>query len=407
MTKKTELDARRVLDLLRDPEGNPRSIAEKVGASPEAVDEARCLADEIADAELDAILAMPPVLGRALLRAAAQADRLEVLVEAAAQGDKELQKEAKRLAHALKQRGVEVGLPARPAPEPRPATEAAGAAEPPVYLSSLDAFGERAVFWTRTLPGRGIELAQIVVSDTGGVADFLLGELSRKRFRELADELPRKGGVTILEVGRDEARIALNRARVAARKGGACPTDFPSWAAQVLGPIPAETPPPLAPRGEGRPPDDKLHELVAESETLFAEPELSRWFPPREEIQAFSTRLEAVHSSPLYLEGPQGDLQREEALATAVEREADRYFDDRRRGLFAGWLLDTARLFEATGRVHRSQVAASTARMLASGAPVQRIPFCRAFFGRMLEKRPSEARHASSLLFTPDKEGTR
>ena len=33
-------------------------------------------------------------------------------------------------------------------------SEAAPAAEPPVFLSSLDANGERAVFWTRSLPGR-------------------------------------------------------------------------------------------------------------------------------------------------------------------------------------------------------------------------------------------------------------
>ncbi|HEY0839885.1 MAG TPA: hypothetical protein VGD74_06845 [Vulgatibacter sp.] len=408
MTKRAELDARRVLELLLQPGTTPASLAPKLGASPEAIDEARCLADEIATAEIDAILAMPPVLGRALLRAASQIGRHEVLVEAAAQGDKDLQREAKRLAHALKQQGVSLALPGKPAAQPKPVAEAPASAEPPVFLSSLDGQGERAVFWTRNLPGRGVELAQVVVSDDRGILDFLVADLSRKRFRELADDLPRRGEVTIREVRRDQAARAIDRARVAAREGGECPGTFPAWAAQVLGPVPGEAPPPLSPVSEGMAPSDPAESraLVAGSASLLDEPELARWRPEVHAMRKLALRLDEVGTSPLFLGGAAGDVQRNEAAEATIDREAEEYFDERRRGLYAGWLLDTAHLFEATGRIERSRQAAATARMLASGAAVPEIPFCRELFARVFARRvpgqvTPEAAGASSLLVLP------
>jgi len=408
MTKRAELDARRALELLTQPDATPASLAPKFGASPEAIDEARALADEISSAEIDAILAMPPVLGRALLRAAVQAGRLEVVVEAATAGDKEMQREAKRVAHALKQQGVTLELPGKPAEAPRPAPEPQAAPEPPVFLSSLDGHGERAVFWTRSLPGRGVELAQVVVSDDRGILDFLVAELSRKRFRELADDLPRRGEVTIREVGRDEAARAIARARVAARAGGECPGTFPAWAAQVLGPVPPDAPPPLSP-AVGPADAAELRALVTDSASILDEPELARWRPDVHALRRLALRLDEVGTSSLFLAGTAGDAQRSDAADTALDREVEAYFDDRRRGLYAGWLLDTAHLFEATERPDAARKAAAAARMLASGAPVLEIPFCRELFARVFRRRvpgqeTQEEAGASSLLVVPGAE---
>src|SRR5690606_28507828 len=106
-------------------------------------------------------------------------------------------------------------------------------------------------------------------------------------------------------------------------------------------------------------------------------------------------------------------LQREEAVAAVVEREAAAYFDERQRGLFAAFLLDTARLFELTGRHQQARIAAATARMLASGASVERIPFCSQLFARLFAGRgaggpaiPAEEREpageAPSLIIRRD-----
>lgn len=401
MSKK-DVDARKALEILHDASLDLRAVAERLGVSAAAADEARCLADEMLTAEIDAILAMPPVLGRALLWSAAAAGRQDVLAEAAALGEKEVQREAKRVAHNLKLKGVAVALPQKPAEPPRPAP-AADAAEPPVFLTSLDASGERAVFWTRSLPGRGIELAQVVVSDERGIVDLVIAELSRKRFRELAEELPRKGGVTIREVRREDARVVLDRARCAAREIGQVPANFPAWAAQVLGPAPAQAPSPLAPRGDGQPLGDPavLGELVAESAELYAEPELARWAPPEDALRACALQIETAATSSLYVD----DAQRAEGVRVALERCADAFFDERRRASWAARLLDTGRLFEETGRAHAAKIAAATARMLAAGAPAASIPFAGELFGRLFLRARQAARKASeepALLLPED-----
>lgn len=398
MSKKADLDARKALEILQDAALSLRDVADKLGVSTAAVDEARCLADEIPTAESDAILAMPPVLGRALLWAACNANRHDVLAEACGAGDKEIQREARRIAHNLKLKGVSVALPAKPAEAPRPAPATEAAAEPPVYLSSLDTFGERAVFWTRNLPGRGVELAQLVVSDDRGIIDLLIGEMSRKRFREMVEELPRRGAVTIREVSRADARTVLDRARVAAREGGEAPAHFPAWAAQVLGPAPTEAPAPLAPRAEGRPLEDPavLGELLADSASLLEEPELARWAPDEEAIRSCAAAVEAVATSPLYLAGPMGDAQREEAILAAIDRAADAWFSPRRRASFAARLLDTGLLFEQTDRAHGAKVASATARVLAAGTPAAQIPFARELFTRLFRRARAAAPPAPS-----------
>ncbi len=401
MSKK-DVDARRALEILNDGTLDLRAVAERLDVSPPAVDEARCLAAEMEAAETDAILAMPSVLGRALLWSAIAAGRHDVLAAAASDGDKEVQREAKRIAHNLKLKGVAIELPQKAAEAPRPAA-APESTEPPVFLSSLDTNGERAVFWTRNLPGRGIELAQVVVSDERGIVDLLLGELSRKRFRELVEELPRKGGVTIREVSRGDARVALDRARCAARTSGNVPANFPAWAAQVLGPAPAEAPPPLAPRGEGQPLPDPavLGELVAESAELYAEPELARWAPTEDAVRSCGVSIEAAATSTIYVD----DVQRAEGVHAAIERCAEAFFDTRRRALWAARLLDTGLLFEETGRTHAAKMAAATARMLAAGAPVSAIPFATELFGKLfLRARPRKPARAGSLVLPGDLE---
>lgn len=379
MSKK-DVDARKALEILRDPALELPAAAERLGASRAATDEARCLVEEIAEAETDAILAMPPVLGRALLWAASAAGRHDVLCAAAEEGDKELQREVKRIAHVLKQRGVELELPTRQAATP-PVPQEAAVQEPPVFLSSIDPAGERAVFWTRPLPGRGVEMAQLVVSDRRGIVDLLVAELSRKRFRELLEELPRRGEVTIYEASRQDARQVIDRARVIARDEGRMPAHFPAWAAQVFGPAPAEMPPPLEPVAEGAPLRDPavLSELVSESITLFSEPEIARWVPPESALRSCALEVETAAGSSLYVD----EAQREAGITAAIERCATTHFDEEARRLWSARLRDMGRLLEATERPHAAKIAAATAAALTAGEAAASIPFCVAFFARL------------------------
>jgi hypothetical protein len=377
------MDARRVLQLLEDEEKAPAAVGEALGASREAVDEARCLLEEIASAEVDAILAMPPPLARGLLRAAGEAGRHDVLQDAVLHGSKELQKEAKRVAHHLRVQGREVALPAKPPPAPAPAPPAEP--ELPVFLSVADPAGQRLLVWSRPLAGRGVEVAEIVASDQG-VVYLRLGDMPRKKLRELARGLP-QGQAPVVALPREEVRRVLDRVRHAIRAGGRCPPEFPSWALQAVGPLPEAPPAPLRPVGEGIPPDDPAARasLAADSGALFDEVELMGWLPDEGLLRQIALRVDEARSSPLYLPGQQGEAQREEAVEAAIEREIGRFFDQAQRAAFATRLLEAARLLEAGGKVEQARVAAATAIRLEEGAPTQEVPFCAAYVRRVLE----------------------
>src|SRR5438270_6404990 len=166
------------------------------------------------------IAALPEMLSLALVHAAGRSGRQEILVGLATAQNRTLAKEAKRELQKLKQRGVQVQElrpQGSPVLKPLPETEA-----PACYASSIDAYGERAVWWAR--PGRqGVEVVQVVLSDTKGIlaADALA--LSRRSYREFVKRLPRTNVVTTAEISKDHARQLIAEARDAGSRDGCAP----------------------------------------------------------------------------------------------------------------------------------------------------------------------------------------
>src|SRR2546428_13537662 len=184
------LSTAELLALLRDASLKPDSIAEEM----ECAGAHRCTAGQIAEArELLGLLqqertaqsaglaaegaaaepevarrisVLPEPLALALVRAAGDAQRQDSLVELAAAPQKALAKDAKRELQRLKQRGGQV-QEIRPRGEtvlkPPPEAEA-----PACYASSIDAYGERAVWWSRATR-RGVEVVQAGVSAVTGL----------------------------------------------------------------------------------------------------------------------------------------------------------------------------------------------------------------------------------------------
>lgn len=291
MGKKGDVEPKRMLELLRDPTQSPAQLAERCEASAPACDEARALVEELETAEPDAILALPSVLGRAVLRAAAAAGRMDVLQAAATEGDKELQREAKRLAFGLGRQGVEVALPQSEPAAPQPAAPVVVADPSPCFLGPVDGRGERVAIWTRSLSGRGLEVTHLWLSDRKGVVDCAIGEMSKKRFREWL-ESARAGDETLHELERETVRVAIDRARLVARDRAAPPAAFTSWAPQVLGPVPATPPAGLCsglPCAASR--EACLERLAAPA--IFDAPELRFWAPPFEAIERLAAQLTA------------------------------------------------------------------------------------------------------------------
>ncbi|HTO99336.1 MAG TPA: hypothetical protein VMK66_19950 [Myxococcales bacterium] len=392
------------LALLKDGSLRPDSIAEEMeyaGASrpqPRDVEAARAAlarlqAEAVAEPRVVAgeIAALPGMLSLALVHAAGRASRQEVLAELAVAPDRTLAKEAKRELQKLKQRGVqvqEIRPQGAPVLKPLPEGEA-----PVCYASSIDAWGERAVWWSR--PGRqGVEVVQVVLSDLKGILAVDALGLSRRTWREFVKRLPRQDVVTSAEIPREHARQLIADAEAAGARNGFSPPAAYAEALVLLGPAP-EKPPPSP--GLAVEIEDEAQSQAAGAR-LFDDPLFAAWIPEEDEVRRFALRVDEIATSRLYLD----EKQKQVAFEQAADDAAAAYFTEQRRKLYARRLLEMAHVLASEKRLPAARTAVAVARALDQGAP---SPFCRALFTHALEGRlqqkAKEPQVTPSGLVTP------
>ncbi|WP_243337415.1 hypothetical protein [Anaeromyxobacter soli] len=364
----TTLDVDRLLALLRDPNVESQEIATLAGVPREEAGRASRLLLGLSRAKPEEIATLPPPLAAALCRASLVAGRADVLAALAGHSGKEVAKEAKRSLHVLRSRGVAV-----PEPPRAPAVAPAAPAEPPLpaYASAIDGQGERAVWLPRNVPGKGIEVAQAVVSDVRGLVELQVGLLGRKEWRAFAKGLVERGATMgVGEIDRARARSLVAAARALNDASGQrVPEGADLWLAQ-LGPAapladPAARFPPLA--------EEEEREAVAASAKLHDLPLFRGWLADEGYLREVAAKLDEVGVSPLYID----DRQRAEQMARVVANAVDAYFDEGRRRRHASRLLAVAEHLEARGDVAHARSAAATARALVAGAPPHAVPFAR------------------------------
>jgi hypothetical protein len=363
------VDTDRLLAMLRDPNVETSEIASAAGVSREDAGRAARLVHGIGKAKAEELATLPGPLAVAAARAALAASRADALAALAVHAEKEVAKEAKRGLHLLRVRGVAVPEVAAPAPLPA----AAAPADPPLpaYASAIDGRGEQAVWLPRILPGKGIEVAQAVISDAGGLLELQVGVLGRKEWRQLAKALLAQGaamGIAEIDRGRAHALVAAARARNEGSRQRV-PEGADGWLAR-LGPPPV-LPDPAA--SFPRLTDDEERDAVAASAKLHDLPLLKSWMADEDFLRGIAAKLDEVMVSPLYLD----ERQRQEQMARVVSDAAETYLDAGRRALLSARLLAVAAHLQERGDAAHARTAAAAARALASGTPAAAIPFAR------------------------------
>ena len=363
-------DPEKVLALLRDPGVESLEVATATGAPPEEVARATRMVRALAGASPQEAATLPGVLAAAVARAALLGSHAEVLAALAAHPDREVGKEARRGLHVLKSRGLAVPEPARPPPARR-AEEPPAEPEPPCYASTIDGHGERAIWISRPVPGKGVEVAQAVISDVSGFLDLQVALLGRKEFRAFARDLREKGvAMGIAEIEREEALSLVASARALADSSGRpLPAGADVWLGR-LGP----TPPPPDLAGRFPPlPEEEEREALAASGGLHQLPMLQGWLADEDALRALAGRLDEIAVSPLYLD----ERQRAEQAAGAVAAAVEGWLDEPRRRRLASRLFAVAAHLGRAGDPLRGRWAAAAARALGAGTPAARIPFAR------------------------------
>ncbi len=362
------VDIEALLTMLRDSNVESRDIAAAAGVPREEAGRAARLVVGIARAKPEEVATLPGALAVAAARAALAASRPDLLAALAGHPEKEVGKEAKRGLHILKSRGVAVPEP------PRAASSAPAApAEPPLpaYASAIDGQGERALWLARTVPGKGIEIAQAVVSDTLGLLELQVGLVGRKEWRGLAKGLLSHGATLgVAEIDRDRARSMVVAARALNdRSGHRVPEGAELWLGQ-LGtasppPDPAAGFPPLAP--------DEEQDALGASAMLHDLPLLKGWLADEAFLRGVAAKLDEVAVSPLYID----ERQRTDQLRRVIAEAVDSYFDADRRRVLSSRLFAVAEHLVERGDPAHARAAAAAARALAAGTPPAAIPFAR------------------------------
>ena len=372
-----------ILLLLRDPNVDSQEVAAQTGTSREEAARAARLLVGLAKAGAEEVASLPEPLLGAILRAAVASGRGDLLAALAASSDRGVAKEAKRGLHILRSRGVAVPEPPRPpTPAPVPVAEEVF----PCFASSIDGQGERAVWISRNVPGRGIEIGQAIVSDVGGLTELKVGVLGRKEFRAFSRDIAERGG----SMGVAEVSAGLARSLVAAARrlnegsGRRVPEGGDAWLAR-LGPAeplpdPAAAFPAL--------PEEEERAAVESSGRLHDLPMLRGWMADEAPLRALANALDEIAVSPLYIDEAQRAAQASARIADAVEA----YFDGPRRQRLGARLFVAASHLETLGQREHARWAAAAARALLAGAPAGRIPFARL----LVEKAFPEAAARSS-----------
>jgi hypothetical protein len=401
----TRDDPDKILALLRDPNVESQEIAQATGAPREEAGRAARIVAGISKAKPEEALSLPPPLALAVARAALQVKRADILVALAAHPARDVTKDAKRGLHLLKSRGVtvpEVPLPAPPASAP--------AVEPSFacFSSAIDGQGERAIWVTRPVVGRGVEIGQMVVSDTLGILEFEVGFLGRKEFRHFSRELLGRGSAMgVAEIDRERAKSLVAAARLLNDSSGqAVPKGADIWLSR-LGPAkPLEDPAALFPPL----PDEEERASVADSAQLHELPFLRDWLAEEDALRSLEQKLQEISVSELYISEEQRKEQHDRTIADAIEA----YFDPARRRRTASRLLEVALSLSGSGDLTNARRAACVARAIGSGQPVAGIPFARLLVekafsvpaGKEAEPAdPDPARAQSSLIIDPTKLG--
>ncbi len=379
--------ADRLVELLeRGQAGDLPAEAAAAGISPQLYDSAFSSALDMLNKGPDPrkLVELPAPFQVAFLKIAGANEDDELISDLLGMtSDKKVKKEAKRILHRLRSRGLSVDVPEEKGKSVL--DRAVGAEDKPLpcYLSPVSGDGNRMVMLARYSPG-GVAIHQGQMSDSEGLTEFTGGTIGRNHYRRMIQEQISNSAGAMLEVEYAEARLALARAVDLCREAGkSLPNEYLE-ASGNLGlvaegdegaalPSPAE----LFPAGDFA---EQTDQLLAMSPGLLDLPEFGDWVPDLDTLQKSEEKIGQIKSSRLTI----NDQQRIDQVQLAMDGGVESLLDDEdNRRRFHERLLENAVYLQRTGREEQARQAAAAAwQILTEGFK----PGDSLFFDRMVKK---------------------
>jgi hypothetical protein len=146
--------------------------------------------------------------------------------------EKSVRKSIKRSLYKLKSRGI--GVEETAVDKTKPILRPLPVDPPRGFGGPVDAMGQRVLLLAIPHAGRGWTVMQGVVSDRTGLVSFSGGEIGRKGFRSLLEEIRKGGPAPLVEVDAPYVALLLTQAyAVTTSQGGTPPQEYAPFKAEI------------------------------------------------------------------------------------------------------------------------------------------------------------------------------
>lgn len=322
---------------------------------------------------------LPPPFQVAFLKLAeAEEDDEQVNDLISMTADKNVKKEAKRVLHRLRSRGLQVEADEETGPSVLERRVAQDEPELPCYLTPVTSTGMRMVVLASFVRG-GVGIYQVEINDQDGLQEFEGGVIGRSRYRELAKDMLKSQEASMVEISYGEARARIARAVERSRAAGRALPDGYLEASSNL-PDPKEESSLPDPRADFADPSlGEDRELLTASASLHDHPAFGDWMPDEDVLQSFQEKLKEIESGQIAI----NESQKIEQVGNAMDRAVEQTLEGDRRRVYQDRLFEMATWLKRAGEDQPARQAAAAAWQL-EREDVQ--PLDSPFFSHLVKK---------------------
>jgi hypothetical protein len=277
--------------------------------------------------------------------------------------NKNLKKEIRRSLFKLSQKGLTI--PEGKSGEEKPPTPTlAQTSDIEAYMSAVDGTGGRLLWIVKPQPGHGLQTIQAMINDREGLMRVGGAQVRRKELRNMAQEIKKQHGITMIAVPWEYADSMLYESFEKAKAAGRSGLENFHELRSIVGTG--------KPKAQGHPVYQRLRSEGARqgawrelSRRLLDEPEFRFWILDADWLAPFLGQLQEAQTSRLVL----NPMQKEERLAGIVRDTVKTLCAGEAGKIMQRRLEDMAFYLLETARTEPAKLALAVAAQIQDGDP--------------------------------------
>jgi hypothetical protein len=314
--------------------------------------------------------------------------------------DKDLRKEIRRSLFKLSQKGLRIAED-RKVEEKSPASLLSRSPEIEAYVSPVDGAGGRLVWIVKPQAGHGLQTIQGMINDREGLQRIGGTQIRRKELRNMAQEIKKQHGITMVAVPWEYADMMLYEGFEKAKSAGRSGLENFHQLRSIVNTA--------KPKALEHPVYQRLNSVEVRegawrelSRRLLDEPEFRFWILDADWVKPFLGQLEEAQASRLVL----NPMQKEERMAGIVRDAVKTLCTGETGKIMQRRMEDMAFYFVEAGRTEMARLALAVAQQIKEGDPGPLdISFLTGLvqksFAVYLSQQKSKAEEETSFIIKP------